>query len=146
MTAMRISIYIVFSGIERLRRSTSQRSPCNMTDQIVTIAPPTPNGDLHLGHISGPYLAADVYTRVQRLRGSHIVLLCYSDDYQSYLARKARELGVERFAIARKNGTKIHETLKMIDITLDWFHQAGHNAYFRRSVTLFYQAARRAGA
>ena len=116
-----------------------------MAYQIVTIAPPTPNGDLHLGHIAGPYQAADVYTRTQRLLGNHVVLLCYSDDYQSYLARKARELGVERFALARENGNKISETLKRMDIALDWFHQTGHNEHFRRSVALFYRAAREGG-
>ncbi|OWW21577.1 methionine--tRNA ligase [Noviherbaspirillum denitrificans] len=116
-----------------------------MARKIVTIAPPTPNGDLHLGHISGPYMAADVYARVRRLRGDDVVLLCYADDYQSYLARKARELNVERFALGRENGTKIAETLRMIDIELDWFHQAGHNDYFRRAVTQFYTAARDSG-
>lgn len=116
-----------------------------MARKIVTIAPPTPNGDLHLGHISGPYMAADVYARARRLRGDDVVLLCYADDYQSYLARKARELDVERFALGRENGTKIAETLGMIDIELDWFHQAGHNDYFRRAVTQFYTAARDSG-
>ena len=33
---------------------------------IVTITPPTPNGDLHLGHLSGPFLAADVCARTLR--------------------------------------------------------------------------------
>ncbi len=34
---------------------------------LVTATPPTTNGDLHLGHLSGPYLAADVFTRFARL-------------------------------------------------------------------------------
>lgn len=38
-----------------------------MTKKIlVTATPPTTNGDLHLGHLSGPYLGADVYTRAQK--------------------------------------------------------------------------------
>ena len=31
-----------------------------MARYIVTVTPPTPNGDLHLGHLSGPFLAADI--------------------------------------------------------------------------------------
>ena len=30
---------------------------------LVTITPPTPNGDLHIGHIAGPFLGADCYQR-----------------------------------------------------------------------------------
>ncbi|WP_368737243.1 class I tRNA ligase family protein, partial [Acinetobacter baumannii] len=33
---------------------------------LVTAGPPTPNGDLHLGHLSGPYLAGDILTRYLR--------------------------------------------------------------------------------
>ncbi|HEV3076738.1 MAG TPA: class I tRNA ligase family protein, partial [Thermoanaerobaculia bacterium] len=36
---------------------------------LITATPPTPNGDLHVGHLSGPYLAADVYKRYCRLAG-----------------------------------------------------------------------------
>lgn len=48
-----------------------------MSKYIVTITPPTPNGDLHIGHIAGPFLAADVFTRVQRQRGHDCVLVSY---------------------------------------------------------------------
>ncbi|WP_371924820.1 class I tRNA ligase family protein [Pseudomonas sp. R5(2019)] len=56
------------------------------------ITPPTPNGDLHLGHLSGPFLAADVMQRVLRQRGHDVLFVSYSDDYQSYLPRKANAL------------------------------------------------------
>lgn len=35
---------------------------------LVTAAPPTPNGDLHLGHLSGPYSGADIRIRAHRLQ------------------------------------------------------------------------------
>lgn len=56
---------------------------------LVTITPPTPNGDLHIGHIAGPFLGADVFTRVQRqqrfppgLVRAHVVITG-SDDAHS---------------------------------------------------------------
>ncbi|MFL6534778.1 MAG: class I tRNA ligase family protein, partial [Pseudomonas sp.] len=36
-----------------------------MSKFIVTITPPTPNGDLHIGHLAGPFLSADIFTRCQ---------------------------------------------------------------------------------
>ena len=44
---------------------------------------PTPNGDLHLGHLSGPFFAADVYVRYQRMLGVNAWHITGSDDYQS---------------------------------------------------------------
>lgn len=112
---------------------------------LVTIAPPTPNGDLHLGHIAGPYMAADIYARTQRAKGHEVLFLSYSDDYQSYLARKARELDAEPFALGLKNGAMIHETLGLLDIHVDTWMQSGHNPYFRDAVQTFFEAAQARG-
>lgn len=67
---------------------------------VVTAAPPTPNGDLHLGHLSGPYAAADIYTRARRLTGHDAVYLTGSDLHQSYVPVKARADGVDPYRMA----------------------------------------------
>ncbi|KQQ55873.1 hypothetical protein ASF84_11135 [Pseudomonas sp. Leaf127] len=104
-----------------------------MAKFIVTITPPTPNGDLHIGHIAGPFLGADVFTRVQRQRGHECVLLSYSDDYQSYMLRKGLEQGVDPIELARRNTDRIEASLAAVGIQPDnwmrpydnpWFHQA----------------------
>ncbi|MCK5145800.1 methionine--tRNA ligase [bacterium] len=48
---------------------------------LVTSALPYANGPLHLGHIAGAYLPADIYVRYQRLIGSDIVYICGSDEH-----------------------------------------------------------------
>lgn len=114
-----------------------------MTRFIVTIAPPTPNGDLHLGHIAGPYLAGDVFARLQRQLGHEVTLVSYSDDYQSYLARKAFETGEQPLVLARKNGERINQTLQKIDIQLSHWLQSGNNPHFEAAVRYFYTAAQK---
>lgn len=52
---------------------------------VVTLPPPTPNGGLHIGHLSGPFLSADVFSRAARLIGSPVFTSCYSDINQSYV-------------------------------------------------------------
>ena len=47
---------------------------------LITATPPTSNGDLHLGHLSGPYLAGDVYKRYCRLRGGTAFFITGGDD------------------------------------------------------------------
>lgn len=48
---------------------------------LVTAALPYANGPIHLGHLSGAYLPADIYVRYQRLKGSNILFICGSDEH-----------------------------------------------------------------
>jgi methionyl-tRNA synthetase len=48
---------------------------------LVTAALPYANGPIHLGHLSGAYLPADVYVRYQRLKGREVAFLCGSDEH-----------------------------------------------------------------
>jgi len=48
---------------------------------IVTSALPYANGPIHLGHLSGAYLPADIYVRYKRLKGTKIIFLCGSDEH-----------------------------------------------------------------
>lgn len=111
-----------------------------MAKHIVTFAPPTPNGGLHIGHLSGSFLAADVYTRVFKLLGDDVVFVSYSDDYQSYLARKAKELDVNPVELAKGNHAKILSTLKDYHIDTDLFFSSSENEEFLKSATMFRQA------
>jgi methionyl-tRNA synthetase len=48
---------------------------------LVTAALPYANGPIHLGHLAGAYLPADIYVRFQRLRGREILFICGSDEH-----------------------------------------------------------------
>ena len=48
---------------------------------LITAALPYANGPIHLGHLSGAYLPADIYVRYKRLKGSDIVFICGSDEH-----------------------------------------------------------------
>lgn len=61
---------------------------------IILTPPPTPNGRLHIGHISGPYLRADLHARLVRFVSERPVYhLSHIDTYQSYVPKKAAQLG-----------------------------------------------------
>jgi methionyl-tRNA synthetase len=88
---------------------------------FVFSTPPTPNGDLHLGHLSGPYLGADAYVRFQRMNGVRAWHLTGSDDYQSYVIGRARREGRSPAEVAAHYGDAIAETLRLMDIVPDQF-------------------------
>src|ERR1700753_2327778 len=99
------------SHAARLATSTERR---RFADRplFVFSTPPTPNGDLHLGHLSGPYLGADAYVRYQRLIGNRAWHLTGSDDYQSYVTAVAAKEGSTPAEAAAHYSAEIAATLK----------------------------------
>jgi methionyl-tRNA synthetase len=116
-----------------------------MTKYVVTITPPTPNGDLHIGHIAGPFLAADVFTRVQRQRGHDCVLVSYSDDYQSYMLRKGLEQGMDPVQLGNRNSDRIEASLAAINIQPDHWMRPFGNGFFAEAVREVFDKVTRAG-
>ncbi|MFU9136834.1 methionine--tRNA ligase [Erwinia tasmaniensis] len=117
-----------------------------MSKYIVTVTPPTPNGDLHIGHIAGPFLSADVFTRVQRQRGHECVLISYSDDYQSYMQRKGIETGIEPTVLAQSNTEKIKQSLAAMKISIDNWMSPYKNTFFKDAVSELFKFVQERGA
>ena len=117
-----------------------------MTKYVATITPPTPNGDLHIGHIAGPFLAADVFTRVQRQLGNDCLLVSYSDDYQSYMLRKGLELNRAPQSLATENSDRIEASLRTMAIEVDHWLRPYRNPVFAQAVKEVFEAAGAAGA
>ncbi|MFB7783928.1 methionine--tRNA ligase [Streptomyces vinaceus] len=92
-----------------------------MTSYVVTSAPPNPNGDLHLGHLSGPFLGADVLTRHLRQRGHDVRYVGYSDEHSCYVPRRAAEIGSTAYPTAKLFGDRMEETLSLGAMHHDWF-------------------------
>ncbi|MCM2442300.1 class I tRNA ligase family protein [Agrobacterium vitis] len=86
---------------------------------VIIAPPPTPNGDLHVGHLSGPYLGADVLRRYLTLQGRDAVAALSVDLNQSYVVTTAERLGTEPLALARKSHADIQTTLSKSQIHFD---------------------------
>lgn len=78
---------------------------------LVTSALPYVNGPIHLGHLSGAYLPADIFVRYKRLKGSDILYICGSDEH-----------GVPITITADKEGVKPK-------IIIDRFHKINKEAF-----------------
>jgi methionyl-tRNA synthetase len=78
----------------------------------VSVAWPYANGDLHVGHLAGAYLPADIFARYHRLRGNHVLMVSGSDSHGTPISVEADKRGVparqifehyhERFLLAQK--------------------------------------------
>ncbi|MCB1056098.1 MAG: class I tRNA ligase family protein [Acidobacteria bacterium] len=105
---------------------------------MVTAAPPTPNGDLHLGHLAGPYLSADVHTRFLRLRGVDARFVCGTDDNSIYVKAQGQSMGLGPEAAADHFADAITETLEAAGIDLAVFPRPNASPYHRQLVQEFF--------
>lgn len=99
--------------------STANGPACRAGKTLVIPVPPTSNGDLHVGHLSGPYIAADILRRYRILRGGHAWYATGSDDHQIYVEYRGRQEGRSPSDIATSYGDAIGETLAAAGIRLD---------------------------
>lgn len=90
-----------------------------MSRVFVTATPPTPNGDLHVGHLAGPYLGADVFRRYRTARGGDVIFVTSTDDHQTYLERKAELRNELPEETAGFFAEKIRRTLSLAAIEVD---------------------------
>jgi methionyl-tRNA synthetase len=81
--------------------------------------PPTPNGDLHLGHLAGPYLGADVLLRYMKLIGHRCVGAISVDLNQSYVVTTAERLKLDPADLADLQFHRIQATLAAANIRFD---------------------------
>ncbi|ASW55613.1 class I tRNA ligase family protein [Plantactinospora sp. KBS50] len=125
---------------ERAGRQAAQVERGRLRDRPVFVfsTPPTPNGDLHLGHLSGPYLGADVFVRFQRLNGNRAWHLTGSDDYQSYVVECARREGRSPAETAAHYSAEIARTLELLDVPLDQYTVTNADPDYREQLQAFF--------
>jgi len=117
-----------------LKNITSKGSEERPTSTIIFSPLPTPNGDLHIGHLSGPYLAADIYRRYLKSRGVEVVHITGSDDHQTYVSVKAASSDVFPKALADFYTNKIKKTMHQCGIEYDYFIKPSTDGSYAESV------------
>lgn len=109
---------------------------------LITTAPPTPNGPLHLGHISGPYLAADVLGRYLRLEKKTVKTLSGTDDHQNYVLERAITMGLDPDEFHRQMRSRIKDGLSGFSIEYDEFIEPKTDLLYKERVINFYKRAK----
>lgn len=111
---------------------------------VIIGPPPTPNGDLHVGHIAGPYLAADIHARYLRLTGRRVIYTSGTDDSQTYVVATAARKGTTPPALAAESWHRIRATFERAGIALDGFapFDGGYRAAVLDFVTRLHAAGK----
>ncbi|ARF54335.1 class I tRNA ligase family protein [Streptomyces gilvosporeus] len=102
---------------------------------VIIETSPTPNGNLHIGHLAGPFMGADVHARYLRTRGRPVVFSTGTDDSQTYVMASARRHGTTPERLAAVSHEEIGRTLRLAGISVDGY--APYDEKYKANVLRF---------
>jgi methionyl-tRNA synthetase len=85
----------------------------------ITAALPYTNGPVHIGHLAGVYIPADIYARFQRLQGRDVAFVCGSDEHGVPITLKAKKEGISPQQVVDKYHAIIKKSFEDFGITFD---------------------------
>ncbi len=85
----------------------------------ITAALPYTNGPIHIGHLAGVYVPADIYARYLRLRGKDVLFVCGSDEHGVAIPMKAKKEGITPKEVIDKYHTIIERSFDDFGVTFD---------------------------
>ena len=88
---------------------------------LVTAALPYANGGVHIGHLAGVYVPADIYVRYLRLRGREVLFICGSDEHGVPVTIRARKEGCTPQEVVDRYNHIIRESFEGFGISFDFF-------------------------
>ena len=104
---------------------------------LVTSALPYANGPLHIGHLTGAYLPADIFVRYLRLMGKDVVFVCGSDEHGAAITIRARKEGKSPQEIVDKYNQILKETFVKVGINFNIYHRTSAALHHETSQDFF---------
>ncbi|MEM8528512.1 MAG: methionine--tRNA ligase [Bacteroidota bacterium] len=104
---------------------------------LVTSALPYANGPLHIGHLAGAYLSADIYVRYLRLMGKDVVYIGGSDEHGAAITIRAKKEGITPKEIIDKYHELFKDTFERIGISFDHYHRTSAQLHHETSQEFF---------
>jgi methionyl-tRNA synthetase len=103
----------------------------------ITSALPYANGPLHIGHLAGAYIPADIFVRHLRLKKKDVVYICGSDEHGAAITIRAKKEGITPQEIIDKYHTQIKESFAEFGISFDIYHRTSSPVHHDLSQEFF---------
>ena len=111
----------------------------NFKRTLVTCALPYANGPVHIGHLAGVYVPADIYVRFLRMRGEEVLYVCGSDEHGVPITIQAKKRGCSPQEVVDEYHHIIDESFKGFGISFDIYgrtsskvHAENASAFFKK--------------
>ncbi|HLY70026.1 MAG TPA: class I tRNA ligase family protein, partial [Puia sp.] len=111
-----------------------------MTDYkriLVTAALPYANGPVHIGHLAGCYLPADIYVRYQRAKKRDIKFVCGSDEHGVPITIRAMKVGITPQQVVDKYHELIKESFAQMNISFDIYSRTSSKMHHQTASDFF---------
>lgn len=104
---------------------------------LITTALPYANGPVHIGHLAGVYVPADIYARYLRMRGDDVVMVGGSDEHGVPITIKARQEGVTPQDIVDRYHKIIKDSMAELGISFDVYSRTTTDLHARTASEFF---------
>ena len=108
---------------------------------LVTSALPYANGPLHLGHLAGAYLPADLYARYQRMKGRDVLYVCGSDEFGVAIMMRAHREGISPQDIVDEYHPMIRDSFERFGMSFDYYGRTTSDVHRKTSQDFFRRLA-----
>jgi methionyl-tRNA synthetase len=104
---------------------------------MVTAALPYANGPVHIGHLAGVYVPADIYVRYLRLRGRDVLFVCGSDEHGVPITIKARQEKISPQAIVDRYHELNKKAFSDFGISFDIYSRTSNKTHYETASAFF---------
>ena len=104
---------------------------------MITAALPYANGPLHLGHLAGVYISADVYARFLKSNGEDVAFICGSDEHGAAITLRAKKEGKTPKEIVDVYHQSNKEVFKQLGISFDYYDRTSSEHHHKTAQELF---------
>lgn len=107
--------------------------------RLITSALPYANGPIHVGHMAGAYLPADIYVRYLRSAGEEVLWVCGSDEHGAAITLRAKKDGTTPREIVDKYHLEMQGAFKGLDISFDHYSRTSSEKHHKVAQDFFLQ-------
>lgn len=104
---------------------------------LVTTALPYANGPVHIGHLAGVYVPADIYVRYKRMKGDEVLFIGGSDEHGVPIAIKAKAEGVSPQEVVDRYHALIRESFARLGIDFDIYSRTTSETHEKTATAFF---------
>ena len=108
-----------------------------MSRYLVTAALPYANGPVHIGHLAGCYIPADIYVRYLRLKGEDVKFICGSDEHGVPITIKAKNEGITPQQVVDKYHKMMGDAFKEFGISFDIYSRTSNKIHHQTAQDFF---------
>ena len=105
--------------------------------KMITAALPYANGPVHIGHLAGVYIPADVYARFQRMAGQEVAFICGSDEHGIPITIRAKKEGITPQDVVDKYHEIIKKSFADLGISFDEYSRTTSKKHYEVSQEFF---------